>query len=58
VLIAGPTCERADADLRVGVDVEDPDGWRRQTLGLPDHGWILVRPDQHVAARHAAPAAP
>ncbi|MBX3287198.1 MAG: FAD-dependent monooxygenase [Actinobacteria bacterium] len=51
VLIAGPACDRPDADLRVGIDVEDPDGWWSDTLRLPVEGSILVRPDQHVAAR-------
>ncbi len=51
VLIAGPACDRPDADLRMGVDVDDPDGWWSRTLGLPDEGSILVRPDHHVAAR-------
>ncbi len=51
VLIAGPTCTAVDADLRMGVDIDDPDGWWSTTLGLPDDGVLLVRPDQHIAAR-------
>lgn len=51
VLIAGPTCTAVDADLRMGVDIDDPDGWWPTTLGLPDDGALLVRPDQHIAAR-------
>jgi 2-polyprenyl-6-methoxyphenol hydroxylase-like FAD-dependent oxidoreductase len=51
VLIAGPTCTAVDADLRMGVDIDDPDGWWSTTLGLPDDGALLVRPDQHIAAR-------
>ena len=51
VLIAGPTCETVDCDLRVGVDFDDPDGWWSAILALPDTGALLVRPDQHIAAR-------
>ena len=51
VLIAGPTCAAVDCDLRVGVDFDDPDGWWSEILALPDTGALLVRPDQHVAAR-------
>lgn len=35
----------------VGVDVEDEDGTFRELCGLAGGGAILVRPDQHVAAR-------
>ena len=52
VLIAGPTCG-ADGDLRVGVDFDDPDGWWSTILAMPDTGALLVRPDQHIAARWA-----
>ncbi len=52
VLIAGPTCA-IDADLRVGIDFEDPDRWWSTILALSDAGAILVRPDQHIAARWA-----
>ncbi len=51
VLIAGPACEAPDADLRVGVDFDDPDGWWTDTLAMPGTGALLVRPDQHIAAR-------
>ncbi len=51
VLIAGPTGESPEADLRVGIDFEDPDGWWSGILGIPDAGALLVRPDQHIAAR-------
>ena len=51
VLIAGPACTVAGADVRMGVDVDDPDGWWSTTLGLPDDAALLVRPDQHIAAR-------
>lgn len=58
VLITGPGCAAAGADLRMGVDVDDPDGWWAAVLDLPDDGALLVRPDQHIAARWAsAPAA-
>jgi len=32
-------------------DVEDPDCWWSRTAGLAERGALLVRPDQHVAAR-------
>ena len=51
VLVAGPACGATRADLRVGIDFEDPDGWWSGTLAMPDDGALLVRPDQHVAER-------
>jgi hypothetical protein len=51
VVIAGPDCTRDEYDLRVGVDFGDPDGWWSTVLELPDTGALLVRPDQHIAAR-------
>jgi hypothetical protein len=51
VLIAGPLCTSEDADLRVGVDFDDPGHWWTSVLGLAEDGSILVRPDQHVAGR-------
>ena len=51
MLIAGPTCETVDCDLRVGVDFDDSDGWWSDILAMPDTGALLVRPDQHIAAR-------
>ncbi len=54
VLIAGRTCDIADVDLRVGVDFEDPDDWWSAILAIPDAGAVLVRPDQHIAARWMA----
>ncbi len=51
VLIAGPACETEECDLRVGVDFDDPDGWWSAILAMPDTGALLVRPDQHIAAR-------
>ena len=35
----------------VGVGVEDAEGAFRELCGLAEGGAILVRPDQHVAAR-------
>ena len=58
VLIAGPGCETGECDLRVGVDFDDPDGWWSSTLGMPDAGALLVRPDQHIAARWATAPPP
>jgi len=44
---------------RVGVDVKDIDGNWRDVCGLRSGGALLVRPDQHVAARFdALPEAP
>lgn len=51
VLIAGPACDRETYDVRVGVDFDDPDGWWSNTLAMTDTGALLVRPDQHIAAR-------
>jgi 2-polyprenyl-6-methoxyphenol hydroxylase-like FAD-dependent oxidoreductase len=56
VLIGGPTWN-ADADLRVGRDFDDPDGWWSRVLRLPPEGALLVRPDQHIAARFRHPPA-
>lgn len=40
-------------------DAADPDDWWRSVAGLGDDGALLVRPDQHVAARFvAAPGDP
>lgn len=52
VRIGGPTCDAPALDVRVGTDVADPDRWWSDVLGLPDDGWLLVRPDQHIAERH------
>lgn len=51
VVIGGAACTRRAIDLRVGVDVDDADDWWHRILGLPDSGWIDVRPDQHIATR-------
>lgn len=48
-VIAGPTAESNTNYLQVGRDFEDPDNWWGTVLGLPDDGYITVRPDQHVA---------
>jgi 2,4-dichlorophenol 6-monooxygenase len=63
-LIAGPRgatwLEAADRlgaamkCLRIGVDIEDPDGWWASAAGMRDDGALLVRPDQHVAFRSPA----
>ncbi len=39
-----------------GSDIADTDGWWDGTAGMKPEGAILVRPDQHVAARSQAPA--
>jgi hypothetical protein len=52
VVIGGPSCTDRAVDLRVGIDIEDADEWWHQVLGLPDDGWIAVRPDQHIADRY------
>lgn len=57
VLISGPAGGHPDADLRMGVDIADPDDWWGRVLRLPDEGAVLVRPDQHIAARWLAPPA-
>ena len=51
VLIGGPSCDAVPVDLRVGVDFDDTDRWWSDTLGMPDDGALLVRPDQHIAIR-------
>jgi 2,4-dichlorophenol 6-monooxygenase len=51
VVLAGPACGAIWADLRVGVDFKDPDGWWSAILAMPDDGALLVRPDQHIAGR-------
>lgn len=47
------------ACARIGIDVEDPDGWWGGVAGMAADGALLVRPDQHVAfrARAAVPDA-
>lgn len=49
------------ACVRIGLDVEDPDGWWSNVARLSPQGALLVRPDQHVAFRsrgaHEDPAA-
>jgi 2,4-dichlorophenol 6-monooxygenase len=47
------------AHHRVGIDVHDKAGAFRGLCGLPEGGALIVRPDQHVAARFASlPDAP
>jgi 2,4-dichlorophenol 6-monooxygenase len=59
VLIAGPRYGTGAADFQVGVDFDDPDHWWSDILAMPDGGALLVRPDQHIAARYdSAPTAP
>ncbi len=43
----------ADADLVVGRDFDDPDGWWTTVVALPPGGRLRVRPDQHVETRTA-----
>ena len=44
---------------RIGADVEDADGAFGGLCGLAKGGALVVRPDQHVAARFASlPASP
>lgn len=43
------------AVVRWGSDVDDADGWWSGTAGMRPEGAILVRPDQHVAARAQTP---
>lgn len=58
IVLGGPSCRGKAVDLRIGADIADADEWWHQTLGMPDDGWISVRPDQHIAARFpTAPAA-
>ena len=49
---AGDSTELPDWIQRIQLDdLNDAHGIARQTLGLEDDGWILVRPDGYVAAR-------
>lgn len=45
------------AIVRWGEDVVDPDGWWTAVAAMQPGGAILVRPDQHVAARAQAATA-
>lgn len=49
-LEAAPAMKPALACIRVGVDVDDPNGWWT-SMGMERDGALLVRPDQHVAFR-------
>jgi 2-polyprenyl-6-methoxyphenol hydroxylase-like FAD-dependent oxidoreductase len=51
IRITGPTAIAEPGDLRIGLDVRDPDDWWGGTLGLPSDAAITIRPDQHIAAR-------
>lgn len=46
VTIGGP--ERADADIRVGIDICDPGDWWGSTMRMGPHDAVVVRPDQHI----------
>ena len=48
-VIAGPTAEVVGNCLQVGRDFDDPNNWWSDVLGLPNDGYITVRPDQHIA---------
>ena len=50
-VIAGPTAEVVGNCLQVGRDFDDPNNWWSDVLGLPNDGYITVRPDQHIASR-------
>ena len=50
-VIAGPTAEVDGNCLQVGRDFDDPNNWWSDVLGLPNDGYITVRPDQHIASR-------
>ena len=52
--LAAPQVDAPIAVVEWNVDVEDPDGWWGRTAALAANAALLVRPDQHVAARVAA----
>ncbi len=68
VLLAAPEAGWREAAAAAAIpvrvvewtrDVDDPGDWWRRIAGLGDGGALLVRPDQHVAARFAVrPADP
>jgi 2,4-dichlorophenol 6-monooxygenase len=48
--IGGPETE---AEIVVGRDFDDPEGWWPAVIGLPPQGRLRVRPDQHIETRIA-----
>ena len=58
IALLGPTAPgdlgpRGVPTLRIGVDVIDPTDWWSEVVRMTSAGALLVRPDQHVAARWA-----
>ncbi len=59
IVLLGPEADERLAaaglrTLRLGLDVVDPDDWWTGVMGIEASGAVLVRPDQHIAARWEA----